>query len=133
MLLKAGEGLEGNDSVLFQRYWFADLQSQVQLTRIADDFMFCANCCDENTSFHGHETKLPFFKSIYSSMEQPAVSTPECSAFCNDNDAEGSMSIVGYLQVHRPNRCHFRLYCFCRVSYLCCVNELFSQILSLTS
>lgn len=43
MGLSAENGLEGNSSVRRQRYLFMVFQSQVQLMRGAEDFLFCAD------------------------------------------------------------------------------------------
>lgn len=58
--LKDGEYLEGNSFVLLHGDLFNVLGSQVHLVRNADDFMFRAECCDEYTSRHCHESSLLF-------------------------------------------------------------------------
>lgn len=98
-LLKVGEGLRDNGSVLFQRDLVKVLQSQAHLARSADDFVFCASCCDEDTSWDIYATGLPFFRSMYSSMPQTVMRSPRCSVSWNHVDAEGPKFLMGYSQV----------------------------------
>lgn len=78
-------------------------QSQVQLARSVDDFMFCAGCYHESTSWDGHATWPRSFKSFYGSMPHTVMSTPERSLVWNDGDVEVSESFVWYSQVFSAN------------------------------
>lgn len=55
-MLKVEKVLESTGSVLFQRDLVNGVQSQVQLTTSADNFMFGADCCDKDSSWDGHGT-----------------------------------------------------------------------------
>lgn len=60
ILLKEEDRLEGNGPVQIQRYLCNVRQLQVQVVKVADDFMFRADCCEEDTSEEGHASRWPF-------------------------------------------------------------------------
>lgn len=60
--------LEVNGSTLFQIDSFKVFQSHAQVTRTIEDFMLCAECRGENTSWKDHKARLPLFSSNGSFM-----------------------------------------------------------------
>lgn len=82
--------------MLFQRYLFKALQLQGKVTRRADDFVFRADCFDEHTAWDSHVTKLAFFNSILSYMQQTARNSLQRSVAWNIGNLEVPKSFVGY-------------------------------------
>lgn len=92
------KGSKGGSHVEFHLDVVTGLNAQADVARSAETLMFRAHDCDENTQMDAYARRLPFFRSVYSSVQQTVMSSPEQNHFCNRNDLEIQELFVGYVQ-----------------------------------